>query len=63
MNEKEAIDNAYQSTMSAIFSVFYQSYTNAKGNPQAEQDAEERFKKGVLHLRHIYQRASELLPK
>ena len=61
MKEQEAIDQAYQATLAGLFNVFFSSYTAAKGDAAGEQQAEEHFQKGILHARHVYSRAIDLL--
>ena len=43
------------------YRVFFESFTAAQGKAKEERNAEERFKAGVAHARHIRDRAVALL--
>jgi hypothetical protein len=62
MTEKELIDEQHGSIIKGIYSSFFQAYTSAKGNQTAEKDAEDIFRRGVLHARHVRDRAKAILP-
>jgi hypothetical protein len=53
MSEQESIKQAYSETVETIFKVFFNEFTSAHGNPDAEQGAKERFQKGIGHARHV----------
>lgn len=61
MSEQESIDRAYGDTVETIFRVFFSEYTLARGNPDGEQGAKERFQKGIVHARHVRDMALSLL--
>jgi hypothetical protein len=62
MNERESIDRAYGETVETLFKVFFGEFTSAHGNPEAEQGAEDRFKRGIVHARHVRDLALALIP-
>ena len=61
MKDKDVIQQAYEAALSAIFAAFVSAYTAAFGDKQKEDEAGTHFQKGVLHIRHIRDRALELL--
>ena len=56
MNEQESIQRAYGETVEAIFKVFFGEFTSAHGDLEAEQGANERFRKGIVHAQHVRDR-------
>jgi hypothetical protein len=62
MNEEESIKKAYGDTVETLYKVFFGEFTTAHGNPDGEQDAKDRFRKGILHARHVRDLALGLLP-
>ena len=62
MAESASIDQAYDALIQRLFGVFFQSYTEAQGNPAAEKAAETRFTTAVTHARHVRDRAKAVLP-
>ncbi|HWH79680.1 MAG TPA: hypothetical protein VNT76_20010 [Candidatus Binatus sp.] len=62
MDEKELIKNFYAGTVENLYKVFFNEFTLAHGDSDAEQSAKERFKKGILHARHIRDLALDLVP-
>jgi len=63
MSEKESIEQAYSYTVETLFRVFFEAFTTAQGNDDAEQAAKARFQKGIIHARHVRDLALSLLPK
>jgi hypothetical protein len=62
MNEQPLIESAFQQTIATLYQVFFQAYTAARGNQAGQQQAEDNFKNGILHARHIRERAVALIP-
>ena len=62
MTDSELIDEAYGAIVRNLFSNFFHSFTAALGNPDEEQQAAELFRKGVMHARHVRERALAALP-
>jgi len=60
--ERQIIEQAFEETIKNLFSVFFDSYTIAKGDPAGEQQAEATFRSGILHARHIRDRALAIIP-
>jgi hypothetical protein len=61
MDDKAQIQEAYGAMIQLLFRVFFESFTAARGDTEQERGAEERFKSGVAHARHIRDRAMTLL--
>ena len=61
MDDKAQIQAAYGAMIQLLFKVFFESFTAAHGDTEEERSAEERFKGGVAHARHIRDRALALL--
>ena len=61
MDDKAQIQAAYGAMIQLLFKVFFESFTSAHGDTEEERSAEERFKGGVAHARHIRARALALL--
>jgi len=61
MDDKAQIQEAYGAMIQLLFKVFFESYTSAHGDTEKERGAEERFKSGLAHARHIRDRAIALL--
>ena len=61
MDDKAHVMEAYGTTIQLMFRVFFESFTAAKGNTEDERNAEERFRAGVAHARHVRDRAVALL--
>ena len=59
MDDKAHIMEAYGTTIQLMFRVFFESFTAAKGNAEDERTAEERFRAGVAHARHVRDRAGD----
>ena len=53
MDDKAHVMEAYGTTIQLMFRVFFESFTAAKGNTIDERNAEERFRAGVAHARHV----------
>ncbi len=62
MDDKAQIQEAYGAMIQLLFNVFFESFTAAHGDTEQERGAEERFKGGILHARHIRDRAIAVLP-
>lgn len=62
MNEQPIIENAFQQTITTLYQVFFQAYTAARGDLASQKQAEDSFKNGILHARHIRERALALIP-
>lgn len=62
MDDRSHIVNAYGELVEQLFRVFFSSYTAAQGNTDEEHGAEQRFKAGLVHARHVRDRALALLP-
>ena len=61
MDDKAQIQQAYGAMIQLLFKVFFESFTAARGDSEQERSAEERFKSGIAHVRHIRDRAISLL--
>jgi len=61
MDDKAQIQAAYGATIQLLFKVFFESFTAARGDAEQERSAEERFKGGIAHARHVRDRALSLL--
>ena len=61
MDDKAQIQQAYGAMIQLLFKVFFESFTTAQGNTEQERNAEERFKGGLAHVRHVRDRAIALL--
>ncbi len=61
MDDKVHVMEAYGATVQLMFRVFFESFTAAQGNTEEERKAQERFKAGVAHARHVRDRAVALL--
>ncbi len=61
MDDRVHVLEASGVTIQLLFKVFFESFTAAQGNSEGERDAEERFKAGVAHARHVRDRALALL--
>jgi hypothetical protein len=61
-SDREIILQGYAESLQVVYRGFFVAYTDAQTDPQGEQEAEQRFCAGVLHARHIRDRALELLP-
>ncbi|HEX9452847.1 MAG TPA: hypothetical protein VGA27_00770 [Candidatus Binatia bacterium] len=62
MDEKELIKTAYAGTIENLYQVFFNEFTLAHGDADSEHAAQERFKKGLIHARHVRDLALELVP-
>ena len=62
MNEQESINRACAETVETIFKVFFGEFTSACGDPEAEEAAKDRFRKGINHTRHVREVALALIP-
>ena len=62
MNEREVIQKAFEASLSQVYMAFREAYTNAQGNPAAEQKAITKFRDGVVHVRHVRDLALANLP-
>jgi len=60
--EQQIIEQAFEETIKNLFTVFFGSYTIAKGDSTGEQQAEANFSNGILHARHIRDRALAIIP-
>jgi len=60
-NDRDIILRAYAESLQVVYRAFFVAYTDAQTDPQGEQETEQRFRAGVLHARHIRDRALELL--
>ena len=63
MDDKAQIQEAYGAMVQLLFKVFFESFTAAHGDTEQERGAEERFKGGIVHARHVRDRAIALLPR
>jgi hypothetical protein len=61
MDDKAHVLEAYGAAIQLLFKVFLESYIAAQGNTEEERNAEQRFKRGVTHARHVRDRALALL--
>jgi len=61
MDDKAQIQQAYGAMLQLMFKVFFESFTTAHGDSEQERGAEERFKSGIAHARHVRDRAIALL--
>jgi hypothetical protein len=61
-DDKTAIDRAYGDTIENLFTVFFNEFTMAHGDADSEHAAKERFRKGILHARHVREIALALVP-
>ena len=62
MSERDLIEEAFGATIKTLYSVFFQAYTAAHGDPAREEQAEQIFHTGVIHARHVRARALAMLP-
>jgi hypothetical protein len=62
MTEKEIINESYDGTVEQLFRTFFNEFTLAHGDPDTENAAKERFRKGILHARHVRDLALGLVP-
>ena len=62
MNERECIQEAFESRIKLIFVSFLQSYNDAQGNVAKEKTAEDAFRNGIAFSRRVRDRALALLP-
>ena len=60
--DRDVVQSAYEHLVETLFATFFSSYNSAMSDPAAEAEAEQRFKQGVLHARHVRDRALSLLP-
>jgi hypothetical protein len=60
MDDKAQIQEAYGAMIQLMFNVFFESFTAAHGNAEQERSAEDRFKSGLAHARHVRDRAIAL---
>ena len=60
MDDKHQIQEAYSAMVRLMFNVFFESFTAAHGNAEQERNAEDRFKSGLAHVRHVRDRALAL---
>jgi hypothetical protein len=61
-NDRDLILKAYADSIQVVYRSFFVAYTDAQADPEGEEQAEERFRAGILHARHIRERALALLP-
>ncbi len=61
MDDKASVLDAYGALIQLLFKVYFESFTAAQGNTEEERSAEERFKAGVAHARHVRDRAVSIL--
>ena len=61
MEERAIIEAAFADLLRKIFEKFNGEYTLARGDAAAEKLAEEAFRKGLMHARHLRSRALALL--
>jgi hypothetical protein len=61
MDDKAIVLDAYGALIQVLFKVYFESFTAARGNTEEERSAEERFKAGIAHARHVRDRAVSLL--
>ena len=61
MDDKQHVLDAYGERIQQLFKVFFEAYTSAQGNTSEEANAEQRFKAGMAHARHVRDRALALL--
>ena len=61
MDDRTHVLDAYAKLVEQLFAVFFSSYTGARGDATEEAAAEQRFKAGLVHARHIRDRALALL--
>ena len=62
MNERECIQEAFESRIKSLFASFLQSCTDAQGDAAKEKKAEDAFRNGIAFSRRIRDRALALLP-
>ena len=61
MTDQDVIRKSYEDSLSRVYAAFDNAFTAALGDPQKEAEAGVRFQRGVVHVRHIRDRALELL--
>jgi len=61
MNEQELIASAYEDAIKKLYAVLFDSFVQASGGADEEQQAEENFRIGVAKARHARERALQLL--
>lgn len=62
MGERDSIERGYGETVETLFKVFFGEFTSARGDSAAEEGAKERFRKGIMHARHVRDLAYSLVP-
>ena len=62
MTERQLVEEAFATLVKQLFVVFNQNYSSAAGDPGSEQRAETIFHNGILHARHVRDRALANLP-
>jgi hypothetical protein len=62
VNERQIIDECFRDTIATLYRTFFIAYTAALGDTAEEAQAEERFRNGVVHARHVRDRALALVP-
>jgi hypothetical protein len=63
MTDKQSIEDAYAQIVRELFRTFFERLTAAKGNKDAESEAEAAFARGVTHARYVRERAVGALPQ
>lgn len=61
MAEQNAIERGYDETVETVFKVFFGEFTSARGDPAGEESAKDRFRRGIVHARHVRDLALSLL--
>jgi len=62
MSEQDLIKRAHGDTVETLYKVFFNEFTMAHGDDNSEKAAKERFRKGILHARHVLELALALVP-
>ena len=58
---KQAIENAYLSHIEGLYVVLAQAILVADGNSNENREAEEKFKKGLIHAEGVKARALSIV--
>ena len=62
MNDRDVIQSAYEESLKEVYAAFASAFTSACGDAQKESEADAQFQRGVVHVRHLRDRALALLP-
>ena len=61
MSEQELIQKSYEQSIQELYKTFYDTFTFALGDLGQEQQAQNRFRVGIEHAKHVRDLALSLL--